>query len=118
MRKYLRTQIHPPVNADLVPDPRLSSVLSEMKMRSEQMIALVDRMAETTAAEPLSFYTTYYRDALRRLAGIDPSAAGALSKVYKTADEFRLVQRSLLDICLAHRSTVVLGTAATSDLCH
>ena len=118
MRYCLRTRTHVPETADPAPDYRLVTVLAELTMRSEQMLALIDRMAETTAAEPFAFYTTYYRDALQRLAGIDPSTAGALSEVHKIADEFRLVQRSLLDTCLARRSTVVLGTAATRDVFH
>ena len=82
------------------------------------MLTLIERMTPTNAPAMLDVHAAYYRNALRRLAAIDPCDAGAHIAVHGIADEIRQMQRTLLDACLAHQSTFALGTAESRGVYH
>lgn len=113
-----RIQIRVPLSAGRGADPRLSTALSELKERSEQMLTLIERMQATSAPVTLKFYAAYYRDALRRLAGINPRDSDAETTIHTIANEIRQVQRTLLDACLTPRSNIAFGKRAIPGVYH
>lgn len=118
MRNRLQIQIHGRPVAGRSEDPGLFDIVLELMARCRQMIALIERMSAANTPASLDFYATYFRNILQRLAGIDPGAPGAHSRLYAIAGEIRQVQKTLLDACLARPSGVAHDSTASHGAYH